>query len=49
MGAFESNTFDFVVCTFVLCSVRDTDKALSEVKRVLKPISLYQLFVKLLL
>ncbi|EPS70300.1 hypothetical protein M569_04461, partial [Genlisea aurea] len=32
---------DAVVGTLVLCSVRDVDKALSEVKRVLKPGGVY--------
>ncbi len=34
---FPSDTFDSVVSTWVLCSVRDVDTVLAEVKRVLKP------------
>ncbi len=34
---FEDATFDAVVCTCVLCSVRDVPAALSEVRRVLRP------------
>lgn len=34
---FPNDTFDFVVDTLVLCSVRDPALALSEMKRVLKP------------
>ena len=33
----EDNAFDAVVGTLVLCSVRDMDLALAEVKRVLRP------------
>lgn len=35
--AFEDNSFDTVVSTFTFCSINDLNKALSEVKRVLKP------------
>ncbi|WP_410509134.1 class I SAM-dependent methyltransferase [Methanosarcina hadiensis] len=34
---FPDNTFDYVVTTFVLCSIPDPVKALKEMKRVLKP------------
>lgn len=34
---FQDDTFDIVVCTLVLCTVQDIKKALSEIKRVLKP------------
>src|SRR5919197_125579 len=34
---FEDNSFDTVVSTLVLCSVRDQDQALAEIRRVLKP------------
>lgn len=34
---FPDASFDFVVSTLVLCSVKDPRKALSEIKRVLKP------------
>lgn len=34
---FESETFDVVVSTLVLCSVQDMKKCLAEIKRVLKP------------
>jgi len=33
----ESSVADAVVCTLTLCSVQDPDKAVSEIKRVLKP------------
>ena len=33
---FKKNTFDYVVCTFVLCSVPEPIGALKEMKRVLK-------------
>jgi len=33
----ESGIADAVVCTLTLCSVQDPDKAVSEIKRVLKP------------
>ena len=35
----EDEKFDAVVCTLVLCSVHDLAKSLSEIKRVLKPVS----------
>ena len=34
---FPDASFDFVICTFVLCSVKDPRKVLMEIKRVLKP------------
>jgi SAM-dependent methyltransferase len=34
---FEDASFDCVVCTFTLCSVRTPAAALSEARRVLKP------------
>ncbi|MHA1168164.1 MAG: class I SAM-dependent methyltransferase [Candidatus Hodarchaeales archaeon] len=34
---FASNSFDIVLCTFVLCSVPDPVKAATEMLRVLKP------------
>jgi ubiquinone/menaquinone biosynthesis C-methylase UbiE len=34
---FKSNSFDYVVCTFVLCSVPDPVKVVKEMKRVCKP------------
>lgn len=34
---FKDNTFDSVVCTYTLCSIPDPNKALQEIKRVLKP------------
>ncbi|MDA8359417.1 MAG: class I SAM-dependent methyltransferase [Actinomycetota bacterium] len=34
---FEASSFDAVVATLVLCSVRDPDAALSEIHRVLRP------------
>jgi len=33
---FKNDTFDFVVSTLVLCSVKDLEKSLKEIKRVLK-------------
>ena len=33
----ENATFDYVVTTLVLCSLRDVDRAIGEVVRVLKP------------
>lgn len=33
----EDDSVDSVVCSMVLCSVRDLDKTMSEVRRVLKP------------
>lgn len=35
--SFVDLSFDAVVCTLVLCSVNDLEKALSEIHRVLKP------------
>ncbi|KAK3595248.1 hypothetical protein CHS0354_010855 [Potamilus streckersoni] len=37
MDYLEDSSFDAVVCTLVMCSVRDPRQALDEVKRVLKP------------
>ncbi len=34
---FPDGSFDFAVSTLVLCSVKDPRKALSEIKRILKP------------
>ena len=34
---FEDDSFDTVVCTLVLCTVRDPVRALSEIERVLRP------------
>lgn len=34
---FPDNNFDYVVTTFVLCSIPDPVKALKEMRRVLKP------------
>ncbi len=34
---FENNKFDHVVITYALCTIKDTTKALDEIKRVLKP------------
>lgn len=35
--SFSDERFDVVVCTLVLCTVKDLDKTLSEIYRVLKP------------
>ncbi|KAF4112349.1 hypothetical protein G5714_007144 [Onychostoma macrolepis] len=37
LKAVEDNSVDVVVCTLVLCSVKDTQKVLQEAKRVLRP------------
>ena len=37
MDTIEDNSLDAVVCSMVLCSVKDLNKALMEIKRVLKP------------
>ena len=34
---FDDGTFDTVVCTLVLCTVREPERALAEIRRVLKP------------
>lgn len=34
---FEDSLFDSVVCTYTLCTIPNPDKALQEIKRVLKP------------
>jgi ubiquinone/menaquinone biosynthesis C-methylase UbiE len=34
---FSDDTFDTVVATLVFCTIRDTEKALKEIKRVCKP------------
>lgn len=33
----DDESFDTVVCTWTLCSIKDVEKALSEVRRVLRP------------
>jgi ubiquinone/menaquinone biosynthesis C-methylase UbiE len=35
--SFEKESFDAVVCSLVLCSVRDPQAALAQIRRVLKP------------
>lgn len=42
---FEDASFDTVVASFVLCSVDDQDRALAEIRRVLKPDGRY-LFIE---
>lgn len=37
---FDSDKFDVIICTLVLCSVTDIPKCLQEIHRVLKPVSL---------
>jgi len=34
---FKDQTFDSVLCTYTLCTIPDPDKAMQEIKRVLKP------------
>lgn len=34
---FDDHVFDSVVCTYTLCTIPDPNKALQEIKRVLKP------------
>jgi ubiquinone/menaquinone biosynthesis C-methylase UbiE len=34
---FDDDSFDTAVCTLVLCTVRDPERALSEIERVLRP------------
>ena len=34
---FEADSFDSVVCTYTLCTIPDANKALQEIRRVLKP------------
>jgi len=41
---FEDGTFDTVLASLVLCSVRDQDRALAEMRRVLKPGGRYLFF-----
>ncbi len=41
---FEDGSFDTVVCTLVLCSVRDPEKALAEMRRLLKPEGQYRFY-----
>ena len=41
---FPGATFDFVIDTLVLCSVRDPRRALTEIKRVLKPGGEFRLY-----
>ena len=43
----EDESFDSVVCTYTLCTIPDPDKALLEVKRVLKNGG-YTIFIKVL-
>ena len=43
MDMLAADSFDAVVCTFVLCSVRSPSLVLQEVKRVLKPVCFYHL------
>ena len=37
MSQFQDNSFDVVIETLVLCSVKDVDQSLCEIHRVLKP------------
>ncbi|HEU4760307.1 MAG TPA: class I SAM-dependent methyltransferase [Dehalococcoidia bacterium] len=41
---FDDESFDAVVCTLVLCTVRDPEKALAEIRRVLKPQGQYRFY-----
>lgn len=40
MPKVESNSYDVVVCTLTLCTVRNPTAVLGEIKRVLKPVSI---------
>lgn len=39
MKQIEDNSVDVVVATYVLCSVKDRNKTLNEIQRVLKKVS----------
>ncbi len=41
---FDDDSFDVVITTLVMCSVNDQQKALSEIKRVLKPGGEYRFY-----
>lgn len=41
MSVFRDNSFDVVLCTLTLCTVRNQDAAMREIYRVLKPVSKY--------
>ena len=41
MTAFENDCFDYVLTSHVLCSVKDVNKSLHEVYRVLKKVILF--------
>lgn len=43
MPAVDDESVDVVVCTLVLCSVRDVRTVLQEVRRILRPVSLANL------
>lgn len=47
--SFESNRFDSVVCTLVLCTIPDPHAALAEIRRVCKPGGTLLLFEHVLL
>ena len=34
---FDNNSFDTIVTTYTLCSIKDTNKAFEEIRRILKP------------
>ena len=41
MPSIPSNSVDVVACTFVLCSVKDVERCLQEILRVLRPVRVY--------
>lgn len=42
----EDNSADFVVCTYVLCSVKDVASSLTSIHRILKPVRTNQIIVQ---
>lgn len=42
--SYPDDSFDLVICSLVLCSVRDVDKSLSEISRALRPDGEFRFF-----